>query len=144
MLKEIEENKFIEHAEVHGNMYGTSYHAVTDVVSKGKICILDIDVQGAKRIKEDSTIARPHFIFIAPPSLEILEKRLRDRGTETEEAIQKRTANVQGELNYGLARGNFDDIVINDDLNKAFLHMRLILEEWYPHLNQVLSSTVEL
>ena len=144
MLKDIENHKFVEHAEVHGNLYGTSYSSVTDVVGKGKICILDIDVQGAKRMKEATSIVKPHFIFIAPPSMEILEKRLRDRGTETEENIQKRTANAQSELNYGLARGNFDDVVINDDLNKAFLHMRLILEEWYPHLNQVLSSTVEL
>ena len=144
MLKDIKDNKFIEHAEVHGNIYGTSYSSVTDVISKGRICILDIDVQGARRIKEDTTIIAPHFIFIAPPSMEILEKRLRDRGTETEENIQKRTANAQNELNYGLGRGNFHDIVINDDLNKAFLHLRLILEECYPHLNQVPSSTVEL
>lgn len=144
MLKDIKDNKFIEHAEVHGNIYGTSYSSVTDVISKGRICILDIDVQGARRIKEDTTIIAPHFIFIAPPSMEILEKRLRDRGTETEENIQKRTANAQNELNYGLGRGNFHDIVINDDLNKAFLHLRLILEEWYPHLNQVQSSAVEL
>lgn len=142
MQKEIDDNKFIESAEVFGNLYGTSYSAIQDVVSKGKICVLDIDIQGAKRVKEDTSITTPYFIFVAPPSMEILEKRLRDRGTETEEAIQRRTANAQKEVTYGLASGNFDDIVINDDLDKAFLHLQLILEGWYPHLNQVPHSEV--
>jgi len=145
MLKAIQEkNQFIEHAEVHGNLYGTSYESVQNVIRQGKICILDIDIQGAKGVKEDTSLVPPHFIFIAPPSMEILEKRLRDRGTETEEALLKRIGNAQKEVAYGMVQGNFDDIVVNDDLDAAFLHLRQILEEWYPHLNQVLSPTYEL
>ena len=67
-------------------MYGTSKSAVEDVLNSGKICILDIDVQGVKAVKK--TDLTPMFVFIKPPSLEILEKRLRDRGTETEESLR--------------------------------------------------------
>lgn len=68
-------------------MYGTSKTAVQDVLAGGKICILDIDVQGVKAVKE--TDLSPLYVFIKPPSLEVLEQRLRDRGTETEESLSK-------------------------------------------------------
>ena len=69
-----------------GNMYGTSKSSVEDVLNSGKICILDIDVQGVKAVK--TTDLTPLFVFIKPPSLETLEQRLRDRGTETEESLR--------------------------------------------------------
>ena len=69
-----------------GNMYGTSKSAVEDVLNSGKICILDIDTQGVKAVKK--TDLTPLFVFIKPPSLETLEQRLRDRGTETEESLR--------------------------------------------------------
>ena len=69
-----------------GNMYGTSKSSVEDVLNSGKICILDIDVQGVKAVKKTDLI--PLFVFIKPPSLETLEQRLRDRGTETEESLR--------------------------------------------------------
>ena len=67
-------------------MYGTSKSAVEDVLNSGKICILDIDTQGVKAVKK--TDLTPLFVFIKPPSLETLEQRLRDRGTETEESLR--------------------------------------------------------
>ena len=67
-------------------MYGTSKSSVEDVLNSGKICILDIDVQGVKAVK--TTDLTPLFVFIKPPSLETLEQRLRDRGTETEESLR--------------------------------------------------------
>ena len=67
-------------------MYGTSKSSVEDVLNSGKICILDIDVQGVKAVKK--TDLTPLFVFIKPPSLETLEQRLRDRGTETEESLR--------------------------------------------------------
>ena len=70
-------------------MYGTSKKAVRDVAEQNKICILDIDEQGVKNLKKISDI-NPLFCFIKPPSIEILEERLRGRGTETEESFQKR------------------------------------------------------
>ena len=140
MEQDIKDRKFIEYAHVHGNTYGTSFEAVQNVIDAEKICILDIDIQGAKRVKDSpssSVIEKPYFIFIAPPSMEILEKRLRDRGTEIEDAILKRIGNAQSEVDYGKTPGNFDEIIVNDDLESSFAQLRHILEDWYPILNQI-------
>jgi len=102
---------------VHGNIYGTSFQTVRDSQDSGKICILDIDVQGVRNVKASTMSA--HYVFIQPPSMELLEKRLRDRGTEKEEAIQKRLANAQGEMDYGAEEGAFDKIIVNGDLETA-------------------------
>ena len=75
-----------------GNMYGTSKSSVTDVLNSGKICILDIDVQGVKAVK--GTDLTPLLVFIKPPSLETLEERLRARGTETEESLRWENNNI--------------------------------------------------
>lgn len=109
-----------------------SVAAVESVQNSGKICILDIDVQGAQSVKKSSL--EPIYIFIAPPSMEAVESRLRGRGTETEEAIQKRLGNAQKELDYGNAKGNFDKIFVNDDLDKTFEEMATAFQQWYPHL----------
>lgn len=143
MMEDIKQNKFIEYAEVHGNLYGTSYESVQTVVNSQRICILDVDVQGAKRIKSDTTILTPYFVFISPPSMEVLEQRLRKRGTETEEAILKRLGNAQSEMDYGTTPGNFDQIIINDDMERSFPLMRSILHGWYPHLNNIPSPSYE-
>jgi len=131
--KEIEEDKFIEYAEVHGRYYGTSIAAVETVQSSGKICILDIDVQGVRSVKKSSL--EPLYVFIAPPSKEALEDRLRGRGTEKEEDIVKRLANAQAELDYGLEEGNFDRVFTNDDLDETFQDLAAAFEDWYPHLS---------
>lgn len=92
-----ERGEFVEMAEFSGNLYGTSKKAVHAVIGEGKICLLDIDVQGVRALRssEGSSSDCDHrlkVIFVRPPSLEVLEKRLRDRGTESEEAIQKVTS----------------------------------------------------
>ena len=143
MMEDIKQNKFIEYAEVHGNLYGTSYESVETVVKSQRICILDIDVQGAKRIKNDATILSPYFVFISPPSMKVLEHRLRSRGTETEEAIQKRLGNAQSEIDYGTTPGNFDQIIVNDELSRSFQVMKSVLQDWYPHLNNIPSPSYE-
>ena len=130
--KEIDDGKFIEYANVHGNYYGTSVAAVETVQKQGKICILDIDVQGVRNVKKSTLDAI--YIFIAPPSMEILEKRLRGRGTETEEAVVKRLANAQEEVDYGMGEGNFDRVLTNDDLDKTFEALVAQFQEWYPQL----------
>jgi len=135
MKKEIEEGKFIEYAEVHGNYYGTSVASVEKVQSAGKICILDIDVQGVQSVKK-STL-KPVYLFISPPSMEELERRLRGRGTETEEAMQKRLGNAAKELEYGQGEGNFDRVFVNDNLNGTFDAMVKAFKGWYPHLKEV-------
>ncbi|CAB9521526.1 Guanylate kinase [Seminavis robusta] len=133
--KDIDAGKFIEYAEVHGKYYGTSIEAVESVQKDGKICILDIDVQGAEKVKKSSL--EPIYIFIAPPSQEELEKRLRGRGTETEEAIKTRLGNAAKELEYGRNAGNFDRIFVNADLKATFEDIASAFKEWYPHLNEV-------
>lgn len=115
----IEKGEFLEYAEVHGNYYGTSFAALK---ADKQIVILDIDVQGVEKVKQaviDGKLGGAKYIFISPKDLEALEARLRGRGTETEEAIQKRTANARGEMEYSEVEGNFNDIVVNDDLERA-------------------------
>ncbi|KAG5151323.1 hypothetical protein JHK84_027795 [Glycine max] len=125
MEKEIKDGKFLEFASVHGNLYGTSVEAVELVSDAGKRCILDIDVQGARSVRASSLEAM--FIFICPPSMEELEKRLRDRGTETEEQVLKRLRNAQAEIEQGRSSGIFDHILYNDKLEECYENLKKLL-----------------
>ncbi|KAF7202316.1 guanylate kinase 1b isoform X4 [Nothobranchius furzeri] len=127
MQEGIDNGEFIENAEFSGNMYGTSKSAVEDVRAKNLICILDVDIQGVKRIKE--TDLDPIYISIQPPSLEILEKRLRDRQTETEESLQKRLEAARIDMELSKEPGVFDVVIINDDLEKAYKELKDILND---------------
>eukprot|EP00592_Proboscia_alata_P026125 CAMPEP_0194442788 /NCGR_PEP_ID=MMETSP0176-20130528/126334_1 /TAXON_ID=216777 /ORGANISM="Proboscia alata, Strain PI-D3" /LENGTH=538 /DNA_ID=CAMNT_0039268943 /DNA_START=69 /DNA_END=1686 /DNA_ORIENTATION=- len=135
MREEISDGKFIEHAEVHGNFYGTSCSGVESVQSSGKVCILDIDVQGVRNVKE-STLD-PYYVFIAPPSMDALEKRLRGRGSESEDDVNKRLANATNELEYGKGDGNFDHVLTNDNVSVAFDELVGLFMGWFPHLKGV-------
>ncbi|XP_062203588.1 guanylate kinase 1 [Phragmites australis] len=125
MEKDISEGKFLEFAHVHGNVYGTSIEAVESVTDEGKRCILDIDVQGARSVRASSLEAI--FIFVCPPSFEELEKRLRARGTETEEQIQKRLRNARAELDQSNSPGLFDHLLVNDDLETCYENLKKLL-----------------
>ncbi|KAI9080734.1 hypothetical protein K1719_037247 [Acacia pycnantha] len=125
MEKEIKDGKFLEFASVHGNLYGTSVEAVELVADSGKRCILDIDVQGAKSVRASSLEAI--FIFVCPPSMEELQKRLRDRGTETEEQIVKRLRNAEAEIEQGRSPGLFDFILYNDNLEECYERLKKLL-----------------
>ena len=124
----IEQNDFLEYAQVFDNFYGTLKSEIDRSFSEGKSLILEIDVQGARLVREalkDSPLKEQlQFIFITPPSLEILEKRLRDRGTETEEIIQKRLSEAAGEMS---AAPEYDEKVINHDLDQAVAQMKTLL-----------------
>ncbi len=109
-----------------------SIKSVESVQSQNLICLLDIDVQGAQNVKKSSLDA--YFLFIAPPSMEELEARLRGRGTESEDAITRRLANARGELDYGLQDGNFDAVLVNNDLEEKLEKMVGKFKEWYPEL----------
>jgi guanylate kinase len=133
---------FVESAEVHGNLYGTSWQAIRTVQEAGKRCLLDIDVQGVQRFKglveteqathsDQSRLLQPKFIFIAPPSVDVLEKRLQGRGSESEETLQRRIGNARAELEYGLASGNFDRVVVNDDLESAVRDFEEAVKDLY-------------
>lgn len=125
ILADVHAGKFIEHAEVHGKHYGTSIAAVEKVQSQGKICILDIDVQGCRSARAKNLLAT--YIFIAPPSMQQLEERLRGRGTETENAIATRLANAETEIEAKNEKGLFDHVIVNDQLDVALRQLKEVL-----------------
>jgi guanylate kinase len=119
----IQNNRFVEWALVHGNYYGTSKDFVELAFSQGKSLLLDIDVQGANSFKAaypKETVS----IFIEPPSMVELEKRLRTRATEDEASIQKRLKNAKEELK---SLDRFDHVILNDDIEKAYFSLQGIV-----------------
>ncbi|MGM0380836.1 MAG: guanylate kinase [bacterium] len=112
--KMIEEGAFLEWASVHGEYYGTSRRAVLDEIEQGNDVMLDIDVQGGQQIRK--LYSEAVMVFIAPPGMDELERRLRARGTETEQQIKKRLENARDELK---AVENYDYLVINDEVKRA-------------------------
>lgn len=117
-----EQGAFIECAEVHGNWYGTPRFAMEELRNAGRDVVLRIDVQGAMQVRQKYPEAV--LIFVAPPSLEELEQRLRRRGRDDEEAIRVRLLNAREEMKY---IPQYDYLVINDDLNRALETLRCIL-----------------
>ena len=105
---------FLEWARVHGNCYGTSRDAVMEMLEDGKDVLLDIDVQGAMQVRR--LIPEAVLVFILPPSPEELERRLRNRGTDSDETIRLRLQNAKREVR---SAKEYDFIVINDDLIRA-------------------------
>jgi guanylate kinase len=121
--------ELLESAHVHTASYGTPKTPVADAIQRGAVILLDIDVQGARQIRAAiaGTDLEPSFlsIFIAPPSLEVLEQRLRGRGTETEAAIQTRLANARRELD---AAPEYQHTVVNDTVDRAAAELRDLIE----------------
>ncbi|KAG2482658.1 hypothetical protein HYH03_018431 [Edaphochlamys debaryana] len=132
MQREVAAGLFLEHAEVHGNMYGTSLAAVADVGRSGKVAVLDIDVQGAANVKASAAAPKARFVFIDPPSAEALEARLRGRGTETEDKVQLRLANANSEIEMSREPGFFHARVINDDFDVAYYQLKETIEALIP------------
>ncbi|KAJ3416462.1 hypothetical protein HDV05_001620 [Chytridiales sp. JEL 0842] len=130
MTKQIELGNFIESAQFSGNYYGTSYKAIEDVLSSNRSVILDIDMQGVQilqtQLKSGASklTEKPMFIFLAPPSVQELEKRLRGRGTETEESLNKRLEAAKRELEWGMVPGSVDLVIVNDDVEVAYSKLR--------------------
>ena len=108
----IDNNELIEYAEYLGNFYGTPSKFVEDKCNEGKNVILEIEVVGAKNIKDKCPDAT--MIFLLPPSMSVLKERLQGRGTESPEQIKNRLERAKEELTY---IGNYEHFVVNDDLN---------------------------
>lgn len=147
MQQMVVEGKFIEHAEVHGSMYGTSKEAVGSVGKTGRVCILDIDVQGAKSIHEAGSPPGVKFIFVNPPSMDVLEQRLRGRGTETEEKVQKRLANAAGEISFSNNVDFFDHKFVFTEMTQTYIPQEVqdlcdLLQAWFPSLGDRLVTDV--
>jgi len=118
----VQAGDFAEWAEVHSNLYGTSRQALDHIVSKGIDVILDIDTQGAKQIKK--TYEKAMFLFILPPSLAVLEERLRNRRSDDGEEIKKRMQRAHEEIReYAM----YDYIIINRDFDQALEELRSII-----------------
>ncbi len=121
----VDSNEFVEYANVFSNYYGTPKKMVEDALKNGSEVIFDIDWQGARQIREkydpDSVIS----IFILPPSLEELERRLRNRAQDPEEVVQQRMNKAKDEISH---YNEYDYVLINDDLNATYSKIKSIIE----------------
>ncbi len=123
---------FLEHATVHDNCYGTLAETVRSTMASGKSVMMDIDVQGARQVREalnalpaDDPMVRGYVdIFIQPPSLEVLRSRLEGRGEDSAEVIAARLQNAEREM---ACSGEYRYRIVNDDLNTALSEIRDII-----------------
>ncbi len=118
----VEDQQFLEHAQVHNNMYGTPRDFVVNEIEKGEIVLLEIDVQGAMQVKKN--YKNVVFVFLLPPTMDELKNRIIKRGTETEEDIERRLKNAFEELNFV---GEYDYFVVNDKVENAVLDIENII-----------------
>ena len=121
--EKIASNQMLEWAKVHDNYYGTSKQFVEATLKKGGSLLLDIDVQGAAQIL--SSDFDPVTIFIMPPSFDALEKRLRQRGTDSKKVIATRLANARTEMK---SKDKYQYILVNDDLDEAIENLASIFQ----------------
>ena len=119
----VEQNELLEYAEYVSNFYGTPRAFVEQMLSEGMNVLLDIEVQGARQVKQKMPEAV--MIFIAPPSLAVLEQRLRGRGTDTEEAIAGRLERARQEFHEA---DFYDYLIVNDDLDTAAHALNAIID----------------
>jgi guanylate kinase len=124
--QKIERGEFVEWAEVHGHFYGSPQSVVEEARARRGIAVFDIDVQGGQAIKRKHPDAI--LIFVLPPSMEELERRLRDRKTDSDETIRRRMLAARSEIERGIA--SYDYIVVNDDFERAYqeLHSVVVAE----------------
>lgn len=113
-LRRIDNDDFLEYAEVYGNFYGTPKSKVMEMLEDGKDVILEIDIQGALKIKE--SYPDGVFIFIMPPSMEELRSRITNRGTETPESLKTRMDSAYNEISFA---SKYDYAVVNDTVEAA-------------------------
>lgn len=131
--RRVQAGDFLEWEEVYaGTRYGTLKSEIDRIAKRGKVVIFDVDVNGGLNIKRffgDSAMA----IFVMPPSIEVLEQRLRQRGTESEESIQKRLGRSARELDEA---SRFDKTIVNDDLDRAVAETKAVIEMFLGADNQ--------
>ncbi len=120
-LRRRDAGAFAEWANVHGNYYGTPLGPVLDTLKAGRDLLFDIDVQGAAQLH--LSLPRGVYVFLLPPSMSELERRLRGRGTDEEASIARRLANADAEIRQAHW---FDAWIVNDDLDAAYDHLRAV------------------
>jgi guanylate kinase len=119
---QVAEGGFLEWAEFAGHLYGTPRGPVEEHLAQGRPVLLEIELEGARQVR--STFPAAFQLLIKPPSFEELERRIRDRGTDAEEAIQKRLARARVELE---AEAEFDAVLVNGDLDLALQELERLL-----------------
>ncbi len=122
--KLIAENALVEWASVHGSLYGTCRSELERVTNSGADALLELDVQGMRNVRNAGLDAVT--IFIAPPSMKELERRIRSRAADTDNQIALRMNNARDEM---AARGEFDYIIVNDDLDEAVAAVEAVIQE---------------
>jgi guanylate kinase len=110
------------------DFYGTSKAALAAILDKGLIPILDIEMTGVKQVKANPEFGA-RYIFIRPRNLDVLEQRLRGRGTESEQKIQARLDQARRELEFAETVGVFDRVIVNDDLERAYEELERFIFE---------------
>ena len=115
-MRKVERNEFVEWCNVNGNLYGTTYQELERIKAKGKIPIIEVDVQGAIKINEKAI--EGNFLFVYPPSFDELRKRLGTR-LETEEEFKLRIQNALKEIEHANNSVLFTSRLVNDELDKA-------------------------
>ena len=124
-LELVRQGAFLEWANVHGNHYGTLNSEVDKCLSRGQSVFLEIDVQGAFAVREKRSDAV--LVFVEPPSIEELERRLRGRGTESEEAIRLRLSNARHEMELA---DRYDARIVNDNLEGAVAELLALIDRY--------------
>lgn len=130
-LEEIEKmiaaHEFVEYTEFSGNYYGTSKQAVQDALKTNKLVILEVDIEGVKALNSLEEF-KPIFIFIKPPSKQLLIERLSSRGSESVETLKKRLDRADQEMKFAESGAIvFDLILVNDDLEEAYRNLKRFL-----------------
>ena len=118
----IADGKFLEYAEVYGNFYGTPLNKIEERLNRGEDILLEIDVQGALNVKKKCP--EGIYIFLLPPSLEELKRRIEGRGTETPESLSRRLKNAVAEIKIGT---EYDYVVVNDTIDNAVAQIKSII-----------------
>ncbi len=130
-LERLQQGEFLEHAEVFGNLYGTSQHWVEQTLDQGYDLILEIDWQGAQQVRR--LMPQAKSIFILPPTQEALRQRLTNRGQDSDDVIEKRMREAVSEMTHYV---EYDYLVINDDFAHALIDLQAIFRS-----NQLLQAS---
>lgn len=129
MEQMIANDDFIEHTEFSGNLYGTSRRAVQDSLKSGKLFIMEVDIEGVKALSLSFKEFKPSFIFIKPPSKQLLIERLSSRGTESAETLKRRLDRADEEMKFAEDGSvQFDLILVNDDLEETYGKLKRYLK----------------
>lgn len=130
--KEIAANNFVEFARFADNYYGTNRRYIQSIVDAGKICLIEVEIEGIKAISKSDLNC--NYIYILPPSMEVLRSRLVGRGTETPEALAKRLKIAEGEIEFARHSPIFSKLLVNDEFESFYAHVKDYLCHLYPGL----------